>query len=127
MKKENQEKEIQEVKFSDLFTVSPDHLLIEFVRESEEYTPGITRLNREVEPYSIVRAIGKSDNNYIKENDYVLTRPGTQLNGFKLYGKELMLIYKHEIQAVISPEVVKEIRKNLNKGIQVEKKIDLVN
>lgn len=102
-------------------------VLIELIRESNEYTPGISRLNPEIEPYQLVIAVGNeplvtgsdilidSREPFVKPGDYIITRNmGKQgYESFKLWGKDYCILYISDIAAVISEEVKNEIKNQL--------------
>lgn len=100
-------------------------VLLRMLRESSEYVPGISRLNPQSEPYMVVEAVGptsalyasdiqlgSSPEPFCKPGDYVITRD-MQHTVFKLFDQEYSLVFTSDIEAVISEEIVKEIKKQL--------------
>lgn len=101
-------KETKEVQVKDMITPAPNRVLVELVRESSEYTPGVTRLNPQIEPY--LKVINVSETLvFPKVGDLIVTR-NMPYEAFKLYNKEYSVIYQSDIIAVISKEVATEIK-----------------
>lgn len=122
------EKEIQEVQIGDMIKPTLNRICIELISESDTYFGNVKKLDSKKvsEPYSLVISVGTNVES-VKPGDYVLTRATLSPLSFNLFKKDLSIINEHDIEAVISKEVVEEIRKSLDKGKIIEKKIELIN
>ena len=111
MKKEKVEMEVQ-----DLVKPTGQRVLIELIQESNEHIPGITRLNKEVEIYAKVLAVGSQVRD-IKAGDWVLTRPQITFQSFKMYNKEVTMVYDTDLIAVLDESILPELSTDKIKGI----------
>lgn len=93
-------------------------VLVELVQESAEYTPGVMRLNPNIEPYQVVISVGEDVKN-MKPGDLVLTR-NMNYESFSLFKKSYCLLYQTDITAVIDPIIAEEIKTSI-----ADKKKDL--
>ena len=109
------EKEVQELK--EVFKMNSDYVLIELITENNEYIPGISRLNKGCENYVLIQSVGEgTKQDFMKPGDYALTRPEMNFKAFSFKGKDLSIIYKHDITAVIPEEVLPELQSDKQKN-----------
>ncbi len=97
------------INLEDAFKPNTGKVLLKMITESSEYVPGIIRVNLKSEPYQQVVSVPEGCT-FVQPGDLVLTREmGYQV--FKFQGEEYCLVFIHDIEAKISPEVAKEISK----------------
>lgn len=116
---------MEEMQISDLVKPTGQKVLLELIQESNEHIPGIKRLNKEVEIYAKVAAVGSKVQD-VSLNDWVLTRPGITFQSFKLYNKEYTMVYDTDLIAVLHEDILKELSTDKIKGVS-NGKIDIIN
>ncbi len=118
MKKETKEKD----NLGDLIKPNNNRVCIELIVESDSYFGEFKKLDskREVEPYAIVLSVGPNVTN-MKPGDYVLTRHGMQMFSFKVYNRDLTIVYDSDLECVLDPIIIEQIKKEKTKEINTAK------
>lgn len=126
MKNKVEVTEIKEMELSDMIMPTGQKVLLELIQESNEHIAGITRLNKEVEIYAKVAAVGARAQD-VKVNDWVLTRPGITFQSFKIYGKEYTMVYDTDLIAVLHESILPELSTDKIKGVSNGKNSSIIN
>ncbi len=131
---------MEHLSISDLFRPFGNKVLVELIYGGSTYgNTGIIKLDGEekAEPYVIIAAVSDKNivtmegaqlgyNNPLEPGAYALTRPEMSFQTFKLFNKAYALIDEYDITAVISEEIVQQIKDNIQNEVN-KNKIQIVN
>jgi len=102
----------KQVDFSKEVKPTLNKVFVKLIKESDEYIPGIKKLETKVEtePYVLVVSVAENVKS-VQKGDLAYTRYGLGFNAFKFGDEYYTFINEHDIEGVITP-VMKEYLKN---------------